>query len=86
MGALALFSRFDLVKRGVAGVKILRIEIVLCYAQSIGEALIVNDLACAQKSYSVVYVGVVGKAQDIIVGRARFLLCYYHVFAMFLIF
>ena len=40
-----------------------------------------HDLTRAQKFYYVVYVGVVGKTKNIIVGCARLLLCYYHVFA-----
>ena len=40
-----------------------------------------HDLSGAKEFYYVVYVGIVGKAKNIVVGRARLLLCYYHVFA-----
>jgi hypothetical protein len=80
----AIFVRTVLVKRRVASVEILGIEVVLRYADSIGETLIVNDFTCAQELYYVVDVGVVGKTQNVVIGRASLLLCYYHVFAMFL--
>ena len=43
----------------------------LCFA----EALEVHDLARTQELDDVVDVGIVGKAQDVIVGHARLLLC-----------
>ena len=54
---------------------------ILRDADGVGEALIVNDLALAQIFDGIANVGIVGQTQDIVVGDACLLLCYYHVFA-----
>ena len=72
-----------LVKGRVAGVEILAVKIILRYTNGVGEALIVNYFSCAQEFYYIVYVGVVGKAKDVVVGCSSLLFCYYHVFATF---
>ena len=56
---------------------------ILSYADAVAEALIVHDLALAEEFYRIANVGVVGEAQNVVIGRARLLLCYYHVFATF---
>ena len=48
---------------------------LLCYADAVAEALIMHDLALAEEFYRVADVGIVGEAQNIIIGRARLLLC-----------
>ena len=40
-----------------------------------------HDLPLAEELDGIPYVGVVAEAEDIVVGDAGFLLCYYHVFA-----
>ena len=55
-------------------------------AEGIGEALVVDDFAFAQVFDWVTDVGVIGHAQNVVVGHARLLFCYYHIFAMFLVF
>ena len=72
------------VKRRIASVEIFGVEIVLRYANGIGKALIMHYFTGAQEFYYVINVGIVGKAQDIVIGCACLLLCYYHVFATFL--
>ena len=69
------------VKARIYRVEILRVHAVLSKTEGIGEPLIMNDLALAEIFYGVANVGIIHKSQDIIVGHARFLLCYYHVFA-----
>ena len=54
---------------------------VLRDAERVAEALIVHNLALAQEFDRVADVGIVDKTQDVVVGRTRLLLCYYHVFA-----
>ena len=54
---------------------------ILSDADAVGEALIVNYLALAEEFYRIANVGIVGEAQNVVIGRARLLLCYYHVFA-----
>ena len=64
-----------LVTRGVYGVEILAVEIVLRDAEGIGESLIVNYLALAQIFERLSNVWIVNQAQKIIVGHTRLLLC-----------
>ena len=72
------------IKRRIVGVKILAVEVVLSDSQGIAEALIMHDLPLAKELNGVAYVGIVRQAQNVVVGGACFLLCYYHVFARFL--
>ena len=44
-------------------------------SHSFAKALVVDNLALAEEFDNVVYVGVVGEAEDVIVHRARLLLC-----------
>ena len=69
------------VKARVDCVEILGIHAVLRDAEGVAEALVVNNLALTKKFDGVADVGVVDKAQNVVVGDARLLLCYYHVFA-----
>ena len=62
------------IKGGVAGVEVFGVEVILRDAEGVGKALIMHDLALAEEFDHVVDVGVVGQAQDIVVGRARLLL------------
>ncbi len=62
-------------------VKVLGIEIILCNANGVAEALIVHELALAQEFDRLADVGVITQTQNVVVRRARLLLCYYHVFA-----
>ena len=63
------------VKRRIASVEIFGVEIVLRYANGIGKALIMHYFTGAQEFYYVINVGIVGKAQDIVIGCACLLLC-----------
>ena len=83
LGLILFFA--ILVKAGVAGVEILGIEIILCDPYGIAKALEVNYLPLAKELYDVVYVGIVGKTKNVVVGGASLLLCCYHVFATFLL-
>ena len=76
-----------LLKEGyIEGVEILAVKIVLSNAHGVAEALIVNDLAGAEELYDLAHVGIVVEPKDVIVCHASLLLCYYHIFAMFLAF
>ena len=44
-------------------------------AQHLRDTLIMNNLALTQKAYGVFYVGVIAKAQNIIIGGASLLFC-----------
>lgn len=69
-----LFSTF-FVKYGIAGVEILRVELILRYAESLSESLVMNDLAFTEESDRISYIGIVSEPEDVVVGCAGFLLC-----------
>ena len=81
--SVLLFSRVDLsisliaggIKGGVVSIKITRIQMLLGNSESIAKALIVYDLALAQITQGIAYIGVVAKTNQIVVGCTRFLLC-----------
>ena len=54
---------------------------ILRDADSVAKSLIMHDLALAEEFNWLFDVGIVDEAHDIVVGYARLLLCYYHVFA-----
>ena len=65
----------------IEGVEVFAVKIVLRDAYGVAKALIVNYLTLAEILYRLLDIGVVNKTQDIVVGHASLLLCYYHVFA-----
>ena len=69
------------VEGGVAGVEVFAVEAILGGVEGFGEALIVDDLALAEELEGIADVGIVDHAEEVIIGHARLLLCYYHVFA-----
>ena len=64
------------VEGGVVCIEVFRVQIVLNDPQSIAEALEVRDFPRAQEADRVAYVGVIGKAQDVVIGQPRLLLCW----------
>ena len=54
---------------------------VLGDPNGVTESLIMHQLTLSKELDGIPHVGIVGQAQDVVVGRSRFLLCYYHVFA-----
>ena len=70
-----LFLSFLLVEARVYVVDIFLVQAVLGEAQAFTETLEVHDLARTQELDDVAHVRIVGKAQDIVVRHARFLLC-----------
>ena len=54
---------------------------VLGYAESFAEALVVDYLSLTEEFYGIADVGVVYESEKIVIGCTRLLLCYYHVFA-----
>ena len=76
----------SLVEAGVDIVDIFFVQPLSCEAKPLAETLKMDDLSCTQEFDDVAYVRVVGKAQDIVIGHARFLLCCDRVRTTFLIF
>ena len=74
---LILIALWHLVKRRVAGVEILAVEMILSNSYSVAETLIVNYLSLAEEFYRVAHVGIVCEAQNVIVSCTRLLLCCY---------
>ena len=58
------------VKVRIAGVEITAVELILRYAESFAETLVVDDFALSQEADRIAYIRVVGKAEDIVVGGA----------------
>ena len=63
------------IKGGIEGVEVFGIEGVLGHAQGIRKALVVYDLPLTQELDGILNVGIIDKAQDVVVGDAGFLLC-----------
>ncbi len=61
------------IKLGVKGVEVLFIKLVGENSEVLAEALIVYYLALSEKAYNVLDVGVIRKAQDVVISRARLL-------------
>ena len=74
------------VKRRIDRIEIFGIQIVLRDADGIAKSLIMHELTLAQEFDRLADVGIVTQTQNVVVRRARLLLCYYHIFAMFLVF
>ena len=74
-------TRLLFIKRRIDRVEILGIKIILHNAESIAKSLIVHDLPLAKEFYGVSDVRIVNKPQQVIIGGASLLLCYYHVLA-----
>ena len=80
-GAFGFLFVAAFVKRGVDRVEVFAIKLFLSDAKSIAKALIVHDLTLTQVAQRITHVGVIAQTDEVVVGRARLLLCYYHVFA-----
>lgn len=63
------------VKRRVAGVEILAVELIGDESQALAKSLEVDDFSCTKEFDNIAYVGVIRKAEDIVVGLSRLLLC-----------
>lgn len=63
-----------LVKSGVHIVDVLLVHLVLRQPQALTETLEVDDLSGPQEADGVVHIRVVGQAQDVVIGKAGFLL------------
>ena len=64
-----------LIKRGVEGVEVLFVELILCDTQAFTETLVVDDLTLTQELDRFTDVGIVDQTQDVIVSSARLLFC-----------
>lgn len=62
-----------LIERGVKGIEVFRIQIVGCNAQSLSEALIMDNFAGAQELNRITDIRVIRIPKDVIVRQACFL-------------
>ena len=67
-------AAFFSVKRTVAGIVILPVQLIHGKSQSLSEALIVNDLTFPEKTDYIIYIRVIAQPQDIIIRYASLLL------------
>ena len=70
---LRLFAAV-LVERRIARVEILRVQLILRYAESFAEPLIMHYLTLSEEADRVAHIGVVCEAEDVVVGGASLLL------------
>ena len=63
------------IKRRIGRIEIFLIHLLNSAAKPLTEALIMDDLPLPQELYDVVYVWIVAEPQDVVIGRARLLLC-----------
>jgi hypothetical protein len=70
-----LFVRAILIKTWIAGVEILGIEPVGSQAESFAKTLIVDDFTLSQELNRITYIGVIGKAENVVIGGTCFLFC-----------
>ena len=62
------------VKAWVEGVEVFAVELVGEYTKVLAEALVMHNLALSEESYRVLNIVVVAESENVVVGRARFLL------------
>lgn len=67
-------ARFCLVERGVKRVEVFGIESIGRDAQTLAEALVMHNLALAQELDGVAHIGIIRKAQDVVIRYAGLLL------------
>ncbi len=71
---LGLYSGL-LVESRVGEVDVFRVHFFLAKPQALAKPLEVHDLPLPQEADDVVYIWVVGKAQNVVIGEAGFLFC-----------
>ncbi len=64
----AAFAGTALIKRRIACVEIAGVQLVLCQTHGFAEALEMNDLPLTQIADGILDIGVIGKAQDVVIG------------------
>ena len=68
-------SIYLFIKRRIGRIEILLIHLLNSAAKPLTEALIMDYFPLPQELYDVVYVWIVAEPQDVVIGRARLLLC-----------
>lgn len=63
------------IKFRVKGVEVSGIEIILGYAEGFAKPLKMHDFPLSEELDGIPYIGVIGKAQDIVISCACLLLC-----------
>lgn len=69
----ATVSATVFIKRWVAGIEVLGIEVILNYPQTLAKTLEVDYLSLTQELYGIAYVRIVSKTQDVVIGGTGFL-------------
>ena len=63
------------VESGVGEIDVFRVHFFLAKPQTLAEPLEVHDLPLPQEADNIIYVRIVGKTQDVVIGKAGLLLC-----------
>ena len=59
----------------IKSIEILGVQVILGHTQGIRKSLIMHDLTCSEEFDGILYVGVIHKTEDIVIGHAGLLLC-----------
>ena len=78
--AIRLIKIFLFIKRRIESVKVFAVHSIGCKPQALAETLEVNNLSCTQEFNRVSDIGVVYKAQNIVICLSCLLFCR-HIFA-----
>ena len=76
---IPLFSVLHAVKGRIDRIEVFAVQMLLCPTESVGESLVMHDLALAEILDGISDVGVIHQPQNVVVGCARLLFCYYHI-------
>ena len=68
-------ARWSAVKGGVERIEIFRIQMLAHLTERLAKALEMHDLALAQEFERVAHIRIVDQAEQVIIRRARLLLC-----------
>lgn len=71
----AHMRQYLFIKRRIGRIEIFLIHLLNSAAKPLTEALIMDYFPLPQELYDVVYVWIVAEPQDVVIGRARLLLC-----------
>ena len=69
-----MYGGIFLIKCGIYSVEVFRVQLLDRLSESLAESLVVNDFALAQELDGVAHIGIIRKAQDVVIRYAGLLL------------
>ena len=80
---LSIFVTFWFKRLGLASIKsrvkcveVIGVKLILNNTKPFTETLKMNNFSCPQEAYGRAYLFIMNESEHVVVGRARFLLCY----------